>query len=32
VEFVAEEAGTFAFYCSLPGHRGRGMEGEITVS
>ncbi|MFQ5826725.1 MAG: cupredoxin domain-containing protein, partial [Dehalococcoidia bacterium] len=31
VEFAAEKAGTFAFYCSVPGHRGLGMEGELSV-
>jgi uncharacterized cupredoxin-like copper-binding protein len=25
------EAGEYVFYCSLPGHRSGGMEGEITV-
>jgi len=28
---VALEAGDYVFYCSLPGHRSGGMEGEITV-
>ncbi|MFM7616694.1 MAG: plastocyanin/azurin family copper-binding protein [Actinomycetes bacterium] len=28
---VALEAGEYVIYCSLPGHRSGGMEGEITV-
>lgn len=32
VEFTASKTGTFDFYCSLPGHRSAGMEGQITVS
>lgn len=29
---VQVEAGTYTYYCSIPGHRGAGMEGEITIS
>lgn len=29
--FTPSKAGTFAFYCSLPNHRERGMAGVITV-
>ncbi len=29
--FVASSEGTFAYYCSVPGHRAGGMEGEIIV-
>lgn len=32
VQFVAGKSGTFAFYCSVPGHRPAGMEGEIVIS
>jgi nitrite reductase (NO-forming) len=31
VEFVADKAGTFSYYCSVPGHRAVGMEGKLTV-
>jgi uncharacterized cupredoxin-like copper-binding protein len=31
IEFVADEAGTFEFYCSVPGHRARGMVGDFVV-
>ncbi len=31
VEFVADKAGSFHYYCSLPSHRTLGMEGKITV-
>ncbi len=30
--FTADKAGTFAFYCSVPGHRASGMEGKLVVS
>lgn len=32
VEFVAGQPGTFAYYCSVPGHREVGMEGEIVIT
>lgn len=32
VEFTADKSGTFAFYCSVPGHRAGGMEGQISIS
>lgn len=31
VEFIAERDGTFAYFCSLPGHRQAGMEGRLVV-
>jgi plastocyanin len=30
--FHITKAGTYAFYCSIPGHRAAGMEGTLTVS
>lgn len=31
ITFTPEISGSFAFYCSLPGHREAGMEGKIEV-
>ncbi len=31
VEFTADQAGTFAIYCSVGTHRQQGMEGTLTV-
>ena len=31
VEFMASSSGTFSFYCSVPGHKESGMEGELLV-
>ncbi len=31
VEFVADKAGTYEFYCSIPGHRAAGMVGTLVV-
>lgn len=31
VEFTADQAGTFEFYCSVPGHRQAGMYGAFVV-
>lgn len=30
-ESVTAPAGTYTFYCSIPGHRDSGMEGTLTV-
>ena len=32
VEFVADKAGTFEFYCSVGSHRQMGMKGTLTVT
>lgn len=32
VEFVADEAGTFEYYCSVGNHRAQGMKGTLTVN
>ncbi|MEX1022790.1 MAG: cupredoxin domain-containing protein [Dehalococcoidia bacterium] len=32
VVFVPSEAGEYAFYCTVPGHREAGMEGTISIS
>jgi nitrite reductase (NO-forming) len=32
VSFRVRTAGDFAYFCSVPGHRAAGMEGEISVS
>lgn len=31
VSFVADQQGTFAYYCAIPGHRELGMEGSLVV-
>lgn len=31
VTFVAKRAGTFEYYCSIPGHKGGGMKGTLLV-
>lgn len=31
IEFRAGKRGVFAYYCTVPGHRGAGMEGKIDV-
>jgi nitrite reductase (NO-forming) len=30
--FLVDQGGTFAYYCTLPGHREAGMQGEFKVS
>jgi uncharacterized cupredoxin-like copper-binding protein len=32
IVFIAHMPGTFAYYCSVPGHRQIGMEGQLKVS
>lgn len=31
IEFVADKTGSFEYYCSVPGHRARGMVGMLIV-
>lgn len=31
VEFTPTAAGTYSFYCSVPGHKASGMEGTLVV-
>lgn len=31
IEFVADQTGTFEYYCSVPGHREAGMVGKLIV-
>ena len=31
ITFTPEETGTFDYWCTIPGHRAQGMEGQITV-
>ncbi len=31
VSFVADQQGTFAYYCAIPGHRELGMQGSLVV-
>ncbi len=31
VSFVANQQGTFAYYCAIPGHREMGMQGSLVV-
>lgn len=32
IEFVADKAGTFEYYCSVMNHRAMGMKGTLTVT
>jgi uncharacterized cupredoxin-like copper-binding protein len=32
VEFIPTKVGTYAYYCTVPGHRDAGMEGKIIVN
>ncbi len=32
IEFLADQAGTFAFYCNVPGHSKQGMSGKLIVT
>lgn len=32
LKFVVDKAGTFPYYCNLPGHRQAGMEGKLIVA
>ncbi|NYZ75074.1 cupredoxin domain-containing protein [Candidatus Micrarchaeota archaeon] len=32
IEFLANQSGTFPFYCSAPGHREFGMEGRLEIT
>jgi len=32
IEFIASRAGSFTFYCAVPSHRERGMNGTLIVS
>ncbi len=31
IDFVADKAGTFEYYCSMPGHRAKGQWGKLIV-